>query len=88
MKRYVWLFYHTVNRSVLNLKSQDTIACDPSTHGAMLVPVIAGSDKTTVCVATGHQEYHPVYISPSTLQSPGHSIWTPWTPYGLIFKLY
>jgi len=32
-------------------------------HGAMLVPVIAGSDKTTVSVATGHQEYHPVYAS-------------------------
>jgi hypothetical protein len=30
----------------------------------MLVPVIAGSDKTTVSVATSHQEYHPVYISP------------------------
>jgi Plavaka transposase len=30
----------------------------------MLVPVIAGSDKTTVSVATGHPEYHPVYISP------------------------
>jgi Plavaka transposase len=29
----------------------------------MLVPVIAGSDKTTVSVATGHQEYHPVYTS-------------------------
>lgn len=25
----------------------------------MLVPVISGSDKTTVSVATGHQEYHP-----------------------------
>jgi hypothetical protein len=30
-------------------------------RGAMLVPVIVGSDKTTVSVATGHQEYHPVY---------------------------
>ena len=29
----------------------------------MLVPVIAGSDKTTVSVATGHQAYHPVYVS-------------------------
>lgn len=29
----------------------------------MLVPIIAGSDKTTVSVATGHQEYHPVYVS-------------------------
>ena len=64
MKQYVSMFYHTVNRSNLNLKSQDTIACDPSTCGAMLVPVIAGSDKTTVSVATGHQEYHPVHISP------------------------
>ncbi|KAJ7577182.1 hypothetical protein C8J56DRAFT_799124, partial [Mycena floridula] len=36
----------------------DIIAEDPRTHGAMFVPVIAGSDKTTVSVATGHQEYH------------------------------
>ena len=43
------------------------IARNPSTHGAMLVLVIAGSDKTTVSVATGHQEYHPVYISPGIL---------------------
>jgi hypothetical protein len=33
----------------------------------MFVPVIAGSDKTTVSVATGHQEYHPVYMSPGIL---------------------
>ena len=45
------------------LKSQDTITEDPSTHGAMLVPVFSGSDKTTVSVATGHQEYHPIYAS-------------------------
>ena len=29
----------------------------------MFVPIITGSDKTTVSVATGHQEFHPVYIS-------------------------
>lgn len=29
----------------------------------MLTPVILGMDKTTVSVATGHQEYHPVYMS-------------------------
>jgi hypothetical protein len=46
---------------------QDIIAEDPTTHGAMFVPVIAGSDKTTVSVATGHQEYHPVYMSPGNL---------------------
>lgn len=33
----------------------------------MLVPIVAGSDKTTVSVATGHQEYHPVYMSPGVL---------------------
>jgi hypothetical protein len=39
------------------------IAEDPRTHGAMLVPVFSRSDKTTVSVATGHQEYHPIYVS-------------------------
>ena len=52
VKWYVCTFYHTVNRSDLNLESQDTIARDPSTHGAMFVPVITGSDKTMISVAT------------------------------------
>ena len=29
----------------------------------MYVPIVAGSDKTTESVATGGQEYHPVYAS-------------------------
>ncbi|KAH9934016.1 uncharacterized protein BXZ73DRAFT_77118 [Epithele typhae] len=29
----------------------------------MLTPIILGADKTTVSVATGNQEYHPVYMS-------------------------
>jgi hypothetical protein len=29
----------------------------------MFVPIILGSDKTTVSVATGQQVYHPVYLS-------------------------
>ena len=29
----------------------------------MLVPVIFGSDKTTVSVSTGHIKYWPVYLS-------------------------
>ena len=33
----------------------------------MFIPVIMGSDKTTVSVATGHQEFHPVYMSPGNL---------------------
>ncbi|KAH9988442.1 hypothetical protein BJV74DRAFT_885330 [Russula compacta] len=46
---------------------QDEIAGDVSNHGAMFVPIVASSDKTTVSVATGHQEYHPVYMSPGNL---------------------
>ena len=32
-------------------------------HGAMFVPIILGSDKMTVSVATGHIQYYPLYIS-------------------------
>lgn len=42
---------------------QDAISKDPETHGSMFVPVILGSDKTTVSVATGHSEYWPLYAS-------------------------
>ncbi|KAG6838259.1 hypothetical protein C0991_000694, partial [Blastosporella zonata] len=41
----------------------DAIADDPNTHGAAFCPVILGSDKTTVSVATGQTEYYPAYIS-------------------------
>ncbi|KAK7683266.1 hypothetical protein QCA50_013528 [Cerrena zonata] len=36
---------------------------DPSTEGALFVPIILGSDKTTVSVATGQNEYYPLYLS-------------------------
>ncbi|EMD36420.1 hypothetical protein CERSUDRAFT_52595 [Gelatoporia subvermispora B] len=39
------------------------IAKDPQTDGAMFVPVILSTDKTTVSVATGQNEYYPVYAS-------------------------
>jgi hypothetical protein len=29
----------------------------------MFVPVVLGSDKTTVSVATGQNDYYPLYIS-------------------------
>ncbi|KAJ3833133.1 hypothetical protein F5878DRAFT_719544 [Lentinula raphanica] len=48
-------------------KQCDIIAEDPANHGAMFVPFVSGSDKTTVSVATGHQEYYPVYASPCNL---------------------
>ena len=39
------------------------IAEDPNSDGSMFVPIILGSDKTTVSVATGNNEYYPVYLS-------------------------
>ena len=36
---------------------------DNMLEGAMLCPIILGADKTTVSVATGHIEYHPLYLS-------------------------
>ncbi|KAH7905023.1 hypothetical protein BJ138DRAFT_1138389 [Hygrophoropsis aurantiaca] len=44
-------------------KQADLIAEDPETHGSMFVPVILGSDKKTVTVGTGSNEYYPLYIS-------------------------
>ncbi|KAN0094838.1 hypothetical protein V8E55_003125 [Tylopilus felleus] len=38
-------------------------AQDPSTIGSTFVPIILGSDKTTVSVATGQNDYWPVYLS-------------------------
>ena len=52
-----------------NLVSQDAIAEDPSTHGSMFVPVILGSDKTTVSVATGQNDFHPLYLSIGNVQN-------------------
>ena len=44
-------------------KEANLITNDPDTHGTLLVPIILGSDKTTVSVATGQNEYYPVYLS-------------------------
>ncbi|TBU53492.1 hypothetical protein BD310DRAFT_774757, partial [Dichomitus squalens] len=62
------------NRQFSNLMSahfawKQAIAQDPATHGAMLFPLILGADKTTVSVATGHQEFHPVYASAGNLHN-------------------
>ncbi|KAI6101116.1 hypothetical protein EDD16DRAFT_1716689 [Pisolithus croceorrhizus] len=41
----------------------DAIARDPSMHGATFVPIILGSDKMMVSVATGQNNYWLVYLS-------------------------
>lgn len=35
----------------------------------MFVPVCSGSDKTTMTVGMGQQEYHPIYQSPGNLSN-------------------
>ncbi|EGN94008.1 hypothetical protein SERLA73DRAFT_78385 [Serpula lacrymans var. lacrymans S7.3] len=44
-------------------KQADKISTDPTTYSSSFVPVILGSDKTTVSVATGQNEYYPLYIA-------------------------
>ncbi|KAJ7732416.1 hypothetical protein B0H16DRAFT_1665174 [Mycena metata] len=39
----------------------DKIAEDPENHGAVFVPGVFGSDKTTVSVGTGNTEFYPFY---------------------------
>ncbi|KAG1834004.1 hypothetical protein DFJ58DRAFT_719386 [Suillus subalutaceus] len=41
----------------------DAIAQNEENHGLTFVPLIIGSDKTVVSVATGQTEYHPLYLS-------------------------
>ncbi|KAK0449354.1 hypothetical protein EV421DRAFT_1889156 [Armillaria borealis] len=41
----------------------DLIAEDPLMHDSMFCPAILGSDKTTVSVATGQNEYYLLYLS-------------------------
>jgi hypothetical protein len=35
----------------------------------MFVPLILGSDKTTVSVGTGHNQYYPLYVSIGNVQN-------------------
>jgi hypothetical protein len=63
-----WAWKQAVSRNFSRLRLiltniQNIIAEDPETHGAMFVPIILGSDKTTVSVATGQVEYWPLYGS-------------------------
>ncbi|KAF8056311.1 hypothetical protein FPV67DRAFT_1678284 [Lyophyllum atratum] len=44
-------------------RQADEIAKDEDCHGAMFAPVVLGSDKTTVSVATGQNDFYPLYAS-------------------------
>lgn len=65
-----WAWRQAVSFRTLTFKTlsyihfpKDEIAKDRETHGSTFCPVILGSDKTTVSVATGQNEYYPIYIS-------------------------
>ncbi|KAH0834698.1 hypothetical protein J3R83DRAFT_10225 [Lanmaoa asiatica] len=42
---------------------------NPECEGAAFVPLIMGSDKTTVSVATGQHDYYPLYLSLGNLHN-------------------
>ncbi|KAJ3572043.1 hypothetical protein NP233_g3352 [Leucocoprinus birnbaumii] len=44
-------------------RQADLIGQDVKNHGSMFVPIILGSDKTTVSVGTGDNSYWPIYLS-------------------------
>ncbi|KAH6901585.1 hypothetical protein BKA70DRAFT_1157797 [Coprinopsis sp. MPI-PUGE-AT-0042] len=44
-------------------RQADALATDTEMHGAMFAPVVLGSDKTTVSVATGQNDFYPLYAS-------------------------
>ena len=48
---------------------QDEISRDERTHGATFVPIILGSNKMTITVGTGQQDYWPVYMSIGNLHN-------------------
>lgn len=51
---------------------QDIISQDESTHGSMFIPIVLGSDKTTVSVATGDNEFYPLYMSIGNVSNNVH----------------
>lgn len=41
---------------------KDEIVKEPANHSAIFCPTILRSDKTTVSVATGKNEFYPLYL--------------------------
>ncbi|KAN0084625.1 hypothetical protein V8E55_008129 [Tylopilus felleus] len=56
----------------------DNIAEDPNCQGASFVPIILGSDKTTVSVATGQHDYYLVYLSVGNIRNTARPYMTMW----------
>ncbi|KAI6007589.1 hypothetical protein F5J12DRAFT_905493 [Pisolithus orientalis] len=50
----------------------DIISHDSTTHGSTFIPIILGSDKTTVSVATSQNDYYPLYLSIGNMSNKVH----------------
>ncbi|KAI6045507.1 hypothetical protein EDC04DRAFT_2598803 [Pisolithus marmoratus] len=50
------------------------ISINSSTAGATLVPIILGSDKTTVSIAAGKMDYYPLYLSIRNVHNTTHHV--------------
>lgn len=54
---------------LIHLQDEISRSHPTTSKGAMYCPVILGSDKTTVSVATGQLEYYPLYFSIGNLRN-------------------
>ncbi|KAI0740248.1 hypothetical protein C8Q76DRAFT_765250 [Earliella scabrosa] len=69
-------------------RQADEISNDPNTHGSVFCPVILGSDKDTVSVATGQNEYYPLYMSHGLVHNTTRRAQLPWLPFSPFLKKY
>ena len=65
VRRYAFFISIGLNWHVLTFGYKDAISesMGSNAQGTSFVPVILGSEKTTVSVATGQNEYYPLYVS-------------------------
>ncbi|KAM6495351.1 hypothetical protein JOM56_008057 [Amanita muscaria] len=61
--------YHNFMSGDWAWKKAERLQTNPTATGAMIVPILLGSDKTTTSVATGDNEYYPLYMSIGNLHN-------------------
>jgi hypothetical protein len=59
----------SISQASVDFISQNELAADPDLHGSMMISIVAGTDKTTVSVATGDNNYYPLYMSIGNLHN-------------------
>ncbi|KAF8632086.1 hypothetical protein AX17_004928 [Amanita inopinata Kibby_2008] len=61
--------YHNFMSGDWAWNKAECLKMHPKMKGAMIVPIILGSDKTTTSIATGDSEYYPLYLSIGNLHN-------------------